>query len=90
MDSPNLIDPAGFYNIKRYLEKQHSNTKQIGGFFDFLGDKNRDNLRIIFIIVFFLLIVLFLYYRYQQKKMTNKQEKINEFLDSVTNYLNIS
>jgi hypothetical protein len=90
MDTPNLIDPVGFYNIKRYLEKQQPSNKQIGGFFDFLGDKNTDNLRIIFIIIFFLLIGLFLYYRYKQKKKVNKQEKISQFLNSVDYYLNTS
>jgi len=90
MDKPNLIDPVGFNNIKRYLQTHHSNTKQIGGFFDFLGDKNTENLRIIFIVIFFLLILLFLYYRYQQKKSLNKQAQINQFIDSVENYLNTS
>lgn len=90
MDRPNLIDPVGFYHIKRYFEKNQSNSTQIGGFFGFLGDQHRDNLRILFIVVFFLLIVLFLYYRYQQKKLVNKKERIDQFINSVENYLNPS
>jgi hypothetical protein len=90
MDTPNLIDPVGFSNIKRFLEKQNPSTKQIGGFFGFLSEKNRDSLHIIFIIIFFLLISLFLYYRYKQKKALNKKQKIDEFLNSVSNYLNTS
>jgi len=90
MDKPNLIDPIGIKNIKRYLENHHSNTKQIGGFFDFLGSKNTETLRIIFIVIFFLLILLFLYYRYQHKKSVNKQEQINQFINSVDSYLNTS
>ena len=90
MDTPNLIDPIGFYNIKRYLEKKQPAPKQIGGFFDFLSDKNNDNLRMLFTVIFFLLIVFFFFYRYQQKQRANKQENISQFLNSVDNYLNTS
>lgn len=87
MDIPNLIDPIGLNNIKRFLEKQNPPKKQIGGLLEFLSESNRDHLHLVFIIVFFLLISLFLYYRYKQKKSVNKQEKVTEFLDSVNNYL---
>ena len=87
MDNPKLIDPVGLNNIKRFLEKQNPPKKQIGGLLGFLSDNNRDYIHLVFIIVFFLLISLFLYYRYKQKKALNKQEKVNEFLDSVSNYI---
>jgi hypothetical protein len=90
MDTPNLIDidPVRLLSIKKYLNIDScSKPTQIGGFFWFLSEQNKDGLYLTFIIIFFLLISLFLYSRYKQKKQTIKQDKINQFVNSVNNYL---
>jgi hypothetical protein len=90
MDRPNLvdIDPVRLISIKKYLNIDScSKPSQIGGFFWFLSEQNKDGLYLTFIVIFFILISLFLYSRYKQKKQSSKEDKINQFVNSVNNYL---
>ena len=90
MDTPNLIDidPIRLNHIKQFLNIDSSpSSKPIGGLFGFLSSQNKDGLYITFIIIFFILISVFLYSRYKHKKQVSKEAKINQFVNSVNNYL---
>jgi len=84
---PNLIDPIHLNNIKKFISKTDTSPKQLGGFFGFLSEKYRDNLIVIYVIIFFIVLVIFLYYRYLDKLKQKSQNPINEFVQSVDNYL---
>lgn len=86
---PSLVDPIQITNIKKFISKDIdiSKPKQLGGLFGFFEDKYKDNLSIIFCVIFFILLALFLYYRHKAKQTKNKEKPINEFINSVEQYL---
>ena len=84
---PNLVDPIQLNNLKKIITTTDTKPRQLGGFFGFLSEKYRDNLAIIFTTIFFVLLGIFLYLRYKAKQAKNREAPINEFIQSVDNYL---
>jgi len=86
---PSLVDPVQITNIKKFITNSPdvSKSKQLGGLFGFFADRYKDNLSIIFCIIFFIIVSIFLYYRHKAKQTTDKEKPINEFINSVDQYL---